>query len=198
MNKNKFLSLFLTVCMLMSMLSVFPLNAFADGASITLDAPVKAGDTSITFSVTGEVSGSWVGVYHESHISNVKTYDDYMEVKSGKAVFPSNQSVRMRYQYWKPNGGIVEGKYYAVLFDSGYGELARTEFQVAENPDAPVVEPTWAKPVKTYFKVGEGVTVNYGNSVNAKDWLAVYPASGSYVDWTYTPDKEGSVTFTKD
>ncbi len=198
MNKNKVLSLFLTVCMLMSMLSVFPLNAFADDASITLDAPVTAGDTSITFSVTGEVSGSWVGIYHESHVSNTKVYEDYMEVKNGKAAFPSNQSVRMRYQYWKANGGITAGKYYAILFNSGYGELARTEFEVAENPDAPVVEPTWAKVDKTYFKAGEGVTVHYGKSVYAKDWLAVYPASGSYVDWTYTPDEEGSVTFTKD
>lgn len=160
--------------------------------SITLVGKVSAGAANVTFNVTGFVSGSWVALYHGSRniAGEPSKYDDYVDVNGKKTViFPSGQAKRQRFDLWPLGGTISEGSWTAILYDSSYGELARTTFEAVDDRTTFAVE-------KTLFTKGETVTFTYKKSHNENDFIAIYAENGDTIlEQKDTPNESGSVIF---
>lgn len=95
---RKSLSVFLTLCMLLSLVGALPLYVSAADASIEIAAPAVSGDANVTFNISGSVSGSRVAIY-KGDKANGTSYVDYVMVDTGdgtSVTFPSNDSQRMK------------------------------------------------------------------------------------------------------
>ena len=111
---RKSLSVFLTLCMLLSLVGALPLQVSAADASIEIAAPAASGDANVTFNISGSVSGSWVALY-KGNTANGTKYFDYVMVNTGdgtSVTFPSNDSKRMKdASCWPLGGTISEGSW---------------------------------------------------------------------------------------
>ena len=193
---RKSLSVFLTLCMLLSLVGALPLQVSAADASIEIAAPAVSGDANVTFNISGSVSGSWVAIY-KGDKANGTSYVDYVMVNTGdgtSVTFPSNDSYRMKDpSCWPLGGNINAGEYLAVLYDKDYGILAQTPFTVTGEAQGT----TSFKIGKTKYAVGEDVTFTYENSKYDKDWIGIYPEGSTAYgnNWKYTVGSSGTVSF---
>ena len=145
--KSRFVSFLIAAVMLVAM---FPVNmcVSAEAGKIAMDNVIlPSGTTAVNFNIDGSLSGGWMAVYAKE-VTNLKQYIDYVDVKfdgSGVITFPSNQSVRMRYDEWQPNGALADGCYYAVLYgDGSYNNiLAQIDFEVKPETSEPEEFPVY-------------------------------------------------------
>ena len=203
MRMKKALSLILMLCMLLSMAPFTMLTSAAPAVYVTVEKDVYASGESIPFTVHGmddaalKSAGAWAAIYPAS-TSTYKSggYADWLYPTDEKNYHSFPSWDESRHFKWP----LSEGYWKVVLFgDGGYSNVAgEAYFYVGEA--VPEVETTFSASKEEYL-VGEDVVINYANSTSAKDWIAVFAdqvIGGKHIDWAYTPDGTGAVTFTSE
>lgn len=188
----------LLAIVMLSAMAIIPVHAADENGKIGMERTlIQSNVSSLTFTFEGcDVDGSrdWISLYTKEtwEKGNTGNYLDWQwcDVKSsGKVLFPTNDSTRMKHpEIWARYGTLADGKYVAALFSNGgYTVVDYIEFEV--------YSPIYAE--KDAFAYGEFFKFNVryaeGDTVAVNDWIGIYTAddedySNGFIDYAYLRD----------